>query len=83
MNQKEQTAILKGFNDGETNVLVATSIAEEGLDIVEVDLIVFFEVVSSPIRMTQRMGRTGRQRSGRVVMLCQSAEEASKVETHR
>ena len=44
------------------------------------DLIIFFEVVSSPIRMVQRMGRTGRKRSGRVVMLCQSVEEASKVE---
>ena len=41
-------------------MLVATCIAEEGLDIDEVDLIVFFESVSSPIRMVQRMGRTGR-----------------------
>lgn len=41
----------------------------EGLDIAEVDLIVFFEAVSSPTRTVQRMGRTGRQRNGRVVVL--------------
>ena len=38
MNQKEQRAILEGFNRGDSNVLVATSIAEEGLDIAEVIL---------------------------------------------
>ena len=38
MNQKEQRAVLDAFNRGESNVLVATSIAEEGLDIAEVDV---------------------------------------------
>ena len=51
------------------NVLVATCVAEEGLDIGLVDLVVSFEATASPIRMVQRMGRTGRKRVGRVVML--------------
>lgn len=51
---------------GSFNTIVATSIAEEGLDIMEVDLVICFDANVSPIRMIQRMGRTGRKRDGRV-----------------
>lgn len=68
-NQRQQAEVLEKFNAGFLNVLVATSIAEEGLDIVEVDLIVLFDAVGSPIRFVQRCGRTGRKRDGRVVVL--------------
>ena len=57
------------FRQGGYNTLVCTSIAEEGLDIGEVDLIICFDSLASPIRLVQRMGRTGRKREGRVVML--------------
>jgi ERCC4-related helicase len=50
------------FAKGDYNVLVATCIGEEGLDIGEVDLILCFDSQNSPIRMLQRMGRTGRVR---------------------
>ena len=56
-------------NQGQFNILVATCIAEEGLDIGQVDLIVSFDASTSPIRNIQRAGRTGRKRSGRVVLL--------------
>lgn len=59
LNQVEQSKVLANFNDGVYNVLVATSIAEEGLDIAEVDLIILFDTVISPVRQVQRMGRTG------------------------
>ena len=59
LNQAEQSKVLANFNDGVYNVLVATSIAEEGLDIAEVDLIILFDTVLSPVRQVQRMGRTG------------------------
>ncbi len=36
LTQADQARILRAFNDGQYNVLVATSIAEEGLDIAEV-----------------------------------------------
>jgi ERCC4-related helicase len=39
--------------------LVATSIAEEGIDISQVDLVVFYEPIPSEIRYIQRRGRTG------------------------
>jgi Fanconi anemia group M protein len=44
-------------------------VAEEGLDIPNVDLVVFFEPIPSEIRTIQRRGRTGRRSMGRVVVL--------------
>lgn len=69
LTQKEQVDILQRFRNGEVNVIVATSIGEEGLDIPQVDLVVFYEPVPSEIRTIQRRGRTGRNAAGRVVML--------------
>ena len=69
LSQKEQVEILERFRRGEVNVIVATSIGEEGLDIPQVDLVVFYEPVPSEIRTIQRRGRTGRSAAGRVVML--------------
>ena len=60
MDQAMQQKVLNDFKAGLVNVLVATSVAEEGLDIGEVDLIVCFDPVTSPIRLVQRLGRTGR-----------------------
>ncbi|XP_071715399.1 DEAD-box ATP-dependent RNA helicase FANCM [Rutidosis leptorrhynchoides] len=73
--QKEQQAVLEKFRAGEYNVIVATSIGEEGLDIMEVDLVISFDANISPLRMIQRMGRTGRKGKGRVVVLaCEGSE---------
>ncbi|KAL1739408.1 P-loop containing nucleoside triphosphate hydrolase protein [Schizophyllum fasciatum] len=76
MAQKEQLAVIERFKAGEFNVLVATSIGEEGLDIGEVDLIVCYDAQKTPIRMLQRLGRTGRKRAGVVhVLLAEGREE--------
>ncbi|MBO8174455.1 MAG: DEAD/DEAH box helicase [Thermococcus sp.] len=69
MSQKKQKEILDLFSQGVFNVLVATSVGEEGLDVPEVDLVVFYEPVPSAIRSIQRRGRTGRHKPGRVVIL--------------
>lgn len=69
LSQKQQREVLDAFRAGEHNVLVATSVAEEGLDIPSTDLVVFYEPVPSEIRSIQRRGRTGRHRPGRVVVL--------------
>ena len=69
MSQEEQSAVLESFRNGEFDVLVATSIAEEGLDIPEVDLVVFYEPIPSEIRYIQRRGRTGRKSAGCVIIL--------------
>ncbi len=69
LRQKEQVGVLDRFRSGEFNVLVATSVGEEGLDVASTDLVIFYEPVPSEIRAIQRRGRTGRKRSGRVVVL--------------
>ncbi len=69
LNQDKQISILEDFNKGIFSVLVATSVAEEGLDIPNVDLVIFYEPVPSEIRFIQRKGRTGRFSDGKVVVL--------------
>ena len=69
LNQEKQLSILEDFRKGKFQVLVATSVAEEGLNIPNVDLVLFYEPVPSEIRFIQRKGRTGRYADGRVVIL--------------
>jgi len=69
LKQEKQIEILKRFNEGDFNVLVATSIGEEGLSITNVDAVIFFDNVASEIRRIQRYGRTGRTAPGRVIFL--------------
>ena len=69
LTQKQQKAIIKSFRMGEYDVLLSTSVAEEGIDIPAVDLVVLYEPVPSEVRMIQRRGRTGRKRTGRVKVL--------------
>ena len=75
MNQKTQLDIIQKFKAGKYNTIVATSIGEEGLDIGEVDLIVCYDCSKSPVRMLQRMGRTGRKRAGNIVLLMMRGKE--------
>ncbi|MFW6283058.1 MAG: helicase-related protein, partial [Minisyncoccales bacterium] len=69
LSQKEQKRIIQEFSRGEFNVLTATSIAEEGLDIPEVNSVVFYEPIPSAIRSIQRRGRTARLMKGKLFML--------------
>ncbi|NXH70722.1 FANCM protein, partial [Hydrobates tethys] len=73
--QKEQLEVVKRFREGGYNTLVSTCVGEEGLDIGEVDLIVCFDAQKSPVRLVQRMGRTGRRRQGRIVVILAEGRE--------
>ncbi len=73
LSQKEQHQIIQEFSNGEFNVLCATSIGEEGLDIPEVNAVIFYEPVPSAIRKIQRAGRTARLMPGEVIMLVTKA----------
>ena len=81
MTQKKQLAVIQDFKAGTINTLIATSIGEEGLDIGEVDLIVCYDSKSSPLRMLQRMGRTGRKRAGKVVLFQMEGKEEDDAAT--
>jgi len=69
LSQKEQSSIIQEFSEGKINVLCATSIGEEGLDIPEVNAVVFYEPVPSAIRAIQRRGRTARLMEGKLIIL--------------
>ncbi|MEM0128936.1 MAG: helicase-related protein [Thermoplasmata archaeon] len=69
LSQREQVRLLDEFRRGEVNCLVATSVAEEGLDIPSTDLVVLYEPIPDVVRTIQRRGRTGRARTGRAVVL--------------
>jgi Fanconi anemia group M protein len=69
LKQKEQKEIIEKFKEGKFNILIATSIAEEGLDIPEVDEVIFYEPVPSAIRKIQRAGRTARLAKGSLKIL--------------
>lgn len=83
-SQKQQKEILERFSRGEFNVLVATSVAEEGLDIPKVELVLFYEPIPSAIRSIQRRGRTGRLEKGEVSILVTSGtrDEAYRWSSH-
>ena len=72
LKQREQKDILDRFRKREFDVLIATSVAEEGIDIPDVDLVVFYEPIPSEIRTIQRRGRTGRSSKGKVIVLITS-----------
>ncbi len=69
MSQKKQLDILGKFRNGEINTLVATNVAEEGLDIAECSMVIMYDTLASEIRMIQRAGRTGRSSSGEIKVL--------------
>ena len=69
LKQKKQVEAVQKFRDGEYKVLIATRVGEEGLDISEVNLVVFYDNVPSSIRYIQRKGRTGRKDTGTLVVL--------------
>jgi Fanconi anemia group M protein len=69
MSQKKQQEALQKFREGQINVLVATQVGEEGLDIPAVDLVIHYEPVASGKRSIQRDGRTGRNRPGRIAII--------------
>jgi len=69
LTQEEQAEKIRMLEEGELKVLIATSIAEEGLDIPAVDHVIFYEPIPSEIRYIQRRGRTGRKAPGKVTIL--------------
>jgi len=69
LSQKEQKEILEQFRQGEINIICSTSIGEEGLDIPEVNSVIFYEPIPSAIRKIQRAGRTARLMKGQLIIL--------------
>ena len=79
MSHAEQQDALNRFRSGSSEVLITTSVSEEGIDIPDVDLVVGFEPVLESVRAVQRQGRTGRQRHGKVlILMAEDTDEEGK-----
>ncbi len=78
LKQKEQMSLLQSFRQGKFQVLTSSSVGEEGLDISEVNAVIFYEPVPSELRRVQRAGRTGRTKAGKVIffMMKKTLDEA-------
>jgi len=68
LSQKEQVTVVEQFKNGDVQILLSTSVGEEGLDVGNCDLVVFYDSVPSVVRSIQRKGR-GRKRRSRVIHL--------------
>jgi Fanconi anemia group M protein len=69
VTKKMQEETIADFREGKFDVMVASSIGEEGLDIPAVDTVIFYEPVPSEIRTIQRRGRAARLREGHIIVL--------------
>ncbi len=85
LSQKEQSQILNEFQMGFYNILCASQVAEEGLDVVETNVVVFYEPTPSAVRKIQRAGRTARTQAGKVIVLMtkDTRDEAYHWSAHR
>ncbi|KAM6985025.1 interferon-induced helicase C domain-containing protein 1 [Aplochiton taeniatus] len=57
MTNAEQRDVLNKFRNGEVNLLIATTVAEEGLDIAECNFVIRYGLVTNEIAMIQARGR--------------------------
>nr|ANY28498.1 LGP2 [Mylopharyngodon piceus] len=57
MNQNKQKNTIKDFRVGHLNLLISTSVAEEGLDIAECNLVVRYGLLTNEIAQQQASGR--------------------------
>uniref|UniRef100_A0AC35GD91 RNA helicase n=1 Tax=Panagrolaimus sp. PS1159 TaxID=55785 RepID=A0AC35GD91_9BILA len=66
-----QSSILQLFKSGKINIIVATSVAEEGLDVAECNLIIKYNNAGSETSYIQRKGRA-RAKNSRSILLALS-----------
>ncbi len=69
VKQREQIERIRLLKQGIINILIATQIGEEGLDIPKCNLVIFYDNVPSAVRRIQRLGRTARSHHGKAVIL--------------
>ena len=82
--QEERMKALEGFKQGAIEVLVATDVAARGLDIVELPVVINYDVPFNAEDYIHRIGRTGRAgASGLAIMLATGADERGVVAIER
>ena len=57
MSQTDQQTTLKNFREKEIQGIVATSVAEEGIDVPDCDLVILYNYIGNEVSYKQAMGR--------------------------
>jgi len=85
MTQTKRLGSLNKFKSKDRNILVATDVASRGLDIPDVDMVINYDIPSSPKDYIHRVGRTARAgKSGRALSLVSQydVEMYQKIESY-
>src|SRR5687767_3336645 len=77
--QVQRSKALEGFKSGEIRVLVATDIAQRGLDITGISHVINYDVPQQPEDYVHRIGRTGRAASTGDAFTFMSPDEIAMV----
>ncbi|XP_057602852.1 interferon-induced helicase C domain-containing protein 1 [Hippopotamus amphibius kiboko] len=80
MTQNEQKEVISKFRTGKINLLIATTVAEEGLDIKECNIVIRYGLVTNEIAMVQARGRA-RADESTYVLVAQSGSGVFERET--
>ncbi|NXK93427.1 DHX58 helicase, partial [Formicarius rufipectus] len=78
MTQNEQQDVIKQFRQGALNLLFSTSVAEEGLDIPECNIVVRYGLMTNEIAMMQARGRARAEKSVYSVLAKANSKEVSR-----
>ncbi|EJU05694.1 hypothetical protein DACRYDRAFT_113750 [Dacryopinax primogenitus] len=78
MSVKEQQVAVRHFRDGKANLLVATSVAEEGLDFQPCNLVIRFDALKTMVSYAQSRGRARQKASTYIIMRRSVPTEADK-----
>ncbi|HET7631478.1 MAG TPA: DEAD/DEAH box helicase [Gemmatimonadaceae bacterium] len=79
--QAQRTHALQDFRDGKIRVLVATDIAQRGLDINGISHVINYDVPQQPEDYVHRIGRTGRAQASGAAYTFMAPDEIAMVRT--
>ncbi|XP_006009599.1 probable ATP-dependent RNA helicase DDX58 [Latimeria chalumnae] len=78
MTLPSQKDVLQSFkNNSESKILIATSVADEGIDIAQCNLVLLYEYVGNVIKMIQVRGR-GRAKGSKCILVTSKSEQVEK-----
>ncbi|KAJ8261274.1 hypothetical protein COCON_G00169970 [Conger conger] len=77
MSLSNQKAALNAFQEGGSKLLIATSVADEGIDIATCNLVLLYDYVGNVIKMVQTRGR-GRAKDSLCILITSNSESATK-----
>ncbi|KAI0648351.1 hypothetical protein C8Q79DRAFT_906449 [Trametes meyenii] len=78
MGTRNQQDTVKMFRERQINVLVATSVAEEGLDFPACDLVIRFDPVQHMVGYVQSRGRARHKTSTFIIMVLEGAQSQAE-----